>query len=335
MKKILLAIALIIPIIIIIEGCTTENNPVIVSTSYKIGGAVDTLYKDGEDYVTQLTMYVADQEGRAINIAASQLETYLEYNGQIVKLKNNNSPLSLKTVQGKIRLKSFSQTGKNIATALTMDYSGSMGSQLANMQTAVSFFTDQFQTSDMAEIIKFDDNVSVSQSFTNDKTLLKAIINQSYGGGGTALNKAIYYGLSDATKIDRTAYSRAVIAFTDGGENASGSPYSDDSYIINYSNNMNIPVFTIGLEGTGFNPSSLNNIANSTKGFYYQAPTSKDLIDIYNKISGVIRNSYELKANFKLSELPKQSSPATFRVLVISADGKEQARFEKSVTINP
>jgi copper homeostasis protein CutC len=63
---------------------------------------------------------------------------------------------------------------------------------------------------------------------------------------------------------------RAVIALTDGGDNASTRTVAE---IISLANRHRIRVFTIGL-GSGINATELEQIALLTGGRYYQTPNA-------------------------------------------------------------
>lgn len=195
---------------------------------------------------------------------------------------------------GEITFNSFEGGGGSIATPLIMDYSGSMSGQpIVDMETAVKSFISKMQAQDIAEIIKFSSWVEVSQSFTSNKDLLTLAVDSSWSGAGysTALCDAIYTGITDASQ--QTGL-KATLAFTDGYENCSSHTWSD---VIQHALNSKLAIYTIGLGEC--DSSHLKLVADTTGGRYFYAPTSQDLQNIYQLISGQLQKSYTLKWNVK------------------------------------
>jgi len=126
----------------------------------------------------------------------------------------------------------------------------------------------------------------------------------------------IWQGLDDTAM--ETNLHKAVIALTDEVENCSSnnhgggdynftysywSEYPDNSLLINYANSLNIPVYTIGLQGYNFtrervvrdyttSEADLQEIAGETGGEYFYATTSTDLENIYQKITQRVEQQY-------------------------------------------
>ena len=139
---------------------------------------------------------------------------------------------------------------------------------------------------DKGEIIKFSNSVAVVQPFTTDKSLLSSVARSTWSGAGgnTALYDSIYQAVTDTS---RQGGRMAVIAMTDGYENASTHTLND---IINSAKTSGVPVFTVGLGSV--NKTVLKQIAGETGGAYYYAPTSADLYTIYHQLSQIINNQY-------------------------------------------
>jgi hypothetical protein len=95
-------------------------------------------------------------------------------------------------------------TPSTIAAALTLDFSGSMhvdSADIPNMRAAVNAFIDLKSSSDLLEIIKFDHVVQTVQTFTNDTGLLHTAVNDDTSftfGGATAFYQACLTGVVDA-----------------------------------------------------------------------------------------------------------------------------------------
>jgi hypothetical protein len=240
------------------------------------------------------------------------------------------------SLTGAIILQTLSQSGKNIAVAMTMDYSGSMfyGAYdsvakkyvtIKNMETAVKTFVTAMGTADRAEIIKFGDvtKVSVVQPFTSDKALLtRAADTLSYDRNLTALYSSIVRGLNDASGQSSSSYARAVVAFTDGGENDSNVPRDS---IFRASRRNAIPVYTVGLLDSAYHSTppgaytserDLVQIADSTGGFYFYAPNAAQLVQIYQRISGQLSNAYAITINWPGTGLPPAGTLVTVTITI-------------------
>ena len=174
-----------------------------------------------------------------------------------------------------------------IAVALVIDRSGSMGLQpLDDAKTAAITFVNQMGSNDKAAVISFSSDVRVDQPFTSDKSLLINAINSLTSGGFTAMYDAVIKAVNQTnTQTGR----KAIILMTDGADNASSSSLQD---AINTAVQSNIPVFTIGLGLTA--EQDLQQIADSTGGRYYYAPSSSDLQQIYQLISQQLQNQYKI-----------------------------------------
>jgi VWFA-related protein len=176
-----------------------------------------------------------------------------------------------------------------VSVALTLDYSGSIinGQLRSGMESAAVSFINQLGSQDAAAIIKFSTTVETVKNFSSDKTQLSAAVTTSWGqaGGDTALYDSIYQAIS-ATSLRGGRV--AVIAMTDGVESGSSSKTLAD--VIALAVAKGVPVFTVGL-GSADN-TTLQNLATSTGGKYYFAPSSTDLQAIYVRIANVINNQY-------------------------------------------
>jgi Ca-activated chloride channel family protein len=221
-----------------------------------------------------------------------------------------------------------------------MDYSGSMyvGNQdsagkyqrILDMENGVKTFVNALSTNDIAEIIKFDDYVYVVQPFTSSKqALLHAVDSTLNLGGSTALYQSIYTGIQDVAAKSASSYARAVVAFTDGGENASSI---DMATLLQAARSNAIPVYTIGLIDSVYHSTPpgqnqystqeqiLVQIADSTGGFYFYAPNASQLQQIYNSISGQLSNAYTVSITWPSTSLPSSGTSVT-AVITVNYNG--------------
>jgi VWFA-related protein len=183
--------------------------------------------------------------------------------------------------------------GYDIASVLVLDYSGSMaGKAKRDMETAAKYFVNLKKAQDYCEIIKFDDEIQVVQSFTVDTAALRLAIDLDWGGGSTAFYDATVTGISNASAFTDThaGILPVVIAFTDGKDNHS---QGDLASCIQQAYTKQIPVYTIGFRNA-VDSASLISLAQNTGARYYFTPDSEELSAIYSLISGQLKSEYML-----------------------------------------
>jgi hypothetical protein len=331
-------------LLFLVQGCSKDDDvtdPAAPTTISANGSLAPTSRTQAQG-----TMFVTDQSGNPITgLAASNVSASMRWGTPKVT--------AMDSVTGAIILQTLSQSGKNIAVAMTMDYSGSMFvgkydsvakryQRIKDMETGVKTFVTAMGTQDRAEIIKFGSQsaISVVQSFTSDKTLLtKAADTLSYDYGFTALYSSIVRGLIDASGQSSSSFARAVVAFTDGGENDSNVPRDS---IFRASRRNAIPVYTIGLLDSVYHTTppggyvggpekDLVQIADSTGGFYFYAPNAATLVQIYQRISGQLSNAYTVTINWPSTGLP--AAGTTVYVTITVRYGALTSTFVRSYTM--
>lgn len=177
--------------------------------------------------------------------------------------------------------------GTPLDVALVLDRSGSMSGQpLADVQTASKAFINNLVSNSQVGVVSYsttsgvDIGLTLLNSLDNKKPIRNAIDGLSAGGmtamgeGMADANTMLVNGRSDAKKI--------MIVLTDGNTNE-GTDQEGLNAIL-FANANDITIYAIGL-GINLNEQILQNIALSTGGKYYNAPTSSDLAGIYNSIA--------------------------------------------------
>jgi len=310
-------------------GCSSSDDPTGSSepSSITANGSLAPVSRSQ----AQGTLFVADQSGNPVTgLSASNITARMKWGTPKVAV--------IDSLTGAVILQTLSQSGKNIAVAMTMDYSGSMfvGAldqttqkyrRILDMEGAVKTFVDAMGSSDRAEIIKFGSlsSIKVIQTFISDKALLRrAADSLSSDYGYTALYSSIVRGVLDASGQSSSSFARAVIAFTDGGENDSNVPRDS---IFRASRRHAIPVYTIGLLDSmyhttppGGNSSAerdLVQIADSTGGFYFYAPNAAQLAQIYQRISGQLSNAYSITINWPGTGLPPSGTNVSVTITIV------------------
>ncbi|MDX9760265.1 MAG: T9SS type A sorting domain-containing protein [Bacteroidota bacterium] len=175
-----------------------------------------------------------------------------------------------------------------ISVSLVFDASGSMsGSNNTGAKQGGHAFVDLMDgVIDEAAIVFFSggSQVWVEQQMTFVKPMLHQAVDNLPVLGMTAVWDGIHAGLIELIN-NGVNQCRAVIAMTDGGDNASVRTPSE---IMSLANRHRIRVFTIGL-GTGINATELELIALLTGGRYYQTPNAGNLSIIFAEIMTLIR----------------------------------------------
>ena len=185
-----------------------------------------------------------------------------------------------------------------LSVALVLDYSGSITIDPVNvsaMQDAANSFVNDLGANDEAEIIKYGTTIEVTQSFTSNKTLLRAAIQSTPNVGvHTALYDAVVQAATDFSTS--TKARRAIIIITDGiDDDGTGNPQSINTIneAINDANGNGVPVFTVGLGSA--NVTILQQLADDTGGTYSDSPTTANLATIYQQLSDLLfTNQYIL-----------------------------------------
>jgi|GEM_PF-5111345 len=177
-----------------------------------------------------------------------------------------------------------------VSVSLVIDRSGSMErppQKIADARRAATQFVEQLSPTDDAQVVVFDDTVDIRHRWTNDTTVLTDAISAIQADGGTRLWDATITGVEETvSRVERTA----VIVLTDGKDTDSTSTLQD---AIDAAQTSGVSVYTIGL-GSDPEGNLLERLASETGGAYYEAPSSADLTDIYDRISRSLASEYRV-----------------------------------------
>ena len=256
---------------------------------------------------TEVKLYISatNQNGNPITgLNQYSFQVKQEYKGEVT----DRNSFTLDTEESQI---------KQLALALTMDYSGSMSSaDIQDMENAVVQFIQNKSSSDQLEIIKFSNNANKIIGFTTDKQqLINAVYATYSGGGATAFYDAIMIALNDGKNLLQNINNQTIVAiinFTDGMNNNSTSTSSD---VIGTANSNSIPVYSIGFGNA--DEDSLQYLADGTGGRYYFTPSASQITQIYDLIKGQLANLYVIE--FMISLPPDKN--VTYEVGIIYESG--------------
>jgi VWFA-related protein len=196
----------------------------------------------------------------------------------------NGSPKSIDIVSN--------TTKPPVSVGMVLDYSASTIPYTSDLETAAKSFIDLLDpVNDEAEVYKFAALIEVTQPFTQDKVALKAAIDAPfpYVRFGTVLYDTIWTSLNSTSL--RSNPQHAIIAVTDGWDEAESIRTMSD--VIAGAVDNNIQIFTIGI-GDADNV-SLQKLATDTGGQYFYVPTLSELINVYSTISVILSNEYTIE----------------------------------------
>jgi tight adherence protein B len=107
---------------------------------------------------------------------------------------------------------------------------------------------------------------------------------------GTALYDAV---IAAANQLKGNPLpGRVIIVLTDGADNASAGSLAT---AIKAASEANASVYAIGIEGTGFTPDVLKQLASATGGQYYGAASTSELARVYTSIADALKRTWRVQ----------------------------------------
>jgi tight adherence protein B len=183
--------------------------------------------------------------------------------------------------------------GKIKAISTLIDRSQSMhGKPLVDAIAAARTFVGRKNGSDQLAVIAFG-----SKPLTLSPFSTAALDAQESLSGmtadktqGTALYDAIVLAARQLTTNELPG--RVIVVLTDGADR--GSKHSIDDAIA-AARKANAAIYAIGIEGTGFTPDPLIEIAGKTGGEYYGASSTSALTAVYAKIADTLKRTWRIQ----------------------------------------
>jgi Ca-activated chloride channel family protein len=196
----------------------------------------------------------------------------------------------------------FNKSQLPIALSLLIDTSASMEDKLRLAQEAAVGFVRRLKPEDMAQIIDFDNRVSILQQFSSERPALEAAIRQTVPNGSTSLHNAIYISLKELKKVRATSSGdvrrQAIIVLSDGEDTSSLVPFEE---VLDLAKRSEVIVYTIGIRGRdlgarGFPEAEfvLKQFAQETGGRAFFPTGATELDSIYAQIADELAAQYAL-----------------------------------------
>ena len=183
--------------------------------------------------------------------------------------------------------------GRAKAIATLIDRSQSMrGRPLTDAVAAARSFVGVKQSADELAVIAFGSKAQTLSPFSTEKLDADSALAhlRTDPARGTALYDAV---TAAATQLQNDPLpGRVIIVLTDGADNASHETMAS---AIAAAHKANAAVYTIGIEGTGFTPAPLQEIAAKTGGQYYSASSTADLAGVYSSIADTLKRTWRVQ----------------------------------------
>jgi len=197
----------------------------------------------------------------------------------------------------------FNKTNLPIALAILLDTSASMDTKLPTAQEAAIGFGKRLRAQDLAEVIDFDNRVTVLQQFTSSSQELETAIRRTSAGGSTSLYNAVYIALKDLKKVvaknSDEIRRQAIIVLSDGEDTSSLLPFEE---VLDLSKRSETAIYAIGLrspengslQSKGFREAEfvLRQLAQETGGRAFFPNQINELSGVYGQISDELSSQY-------------------------------------------
>ena len=192
--------------------------------------------------------------------------------------------------------------------SIVIDRSGSMsGKAISDAKKSVKHLIDELRKNDRANIITFNNTVSMLTDINSDKNRLKSLVESINVGGATHLYDAIARASSSLRTVQG---SKIIIFLTDGDDTGSKFSISDIK-----SMNLSEGIFIYGVGLGKVDKSSLDDLSNATNGTYFTAERSGQLYNIYDKVIQAYYNNYGNNLSTTAS-MTVRSLPSSKKVII-------------------
>ncbi len=203
-----------------------------------------------------------------------------------------------------------------MAIVLVIDVSGSMATPdskgrvpIEEVRKAVNALKDVLGANDELALITFSTAVKTPVDFTTDHNRVVNEVNIVKAEGWTCLYDAVYTGVEKAAA--RPQGRRAVMVFSDGFDEGPNkkpcSVHTLDEVIKRASTqNIQVPIYTIGLDSGALARNELKKMAADTGGRDVMTPNSSELTDLFRSIGEQLKSQYQLTYKSAAGKGPHQ-----------------------------
>jgi Ca-activated chloride channel family protein len=196
----------------------------------------------------------------------------------------------------------FSREQQPVALAVLLDTSASMEERLPTAQEAAIGFAKRLRKEDSMEVVDFDSQVRILQTFTNDVAALEKAIRDTSVNGSTSLYNAIYISLKELKKVKAMAAEeirrQAIIVLSDGDDTSSLVEYEE---VLDLAKRSETAIYAIGIRQPtngrrDFKEAEfvLRQLSTETGGRVFFPSAISELLKIYEQISEELSNQYTI-----------------------------------------
>ncbi len=202
------------------------------------------------------------------------------------------------------KLSLFTHENLPISLVLLIDTSASMDEKLSAAQTAAIRFVKTLRPQDLAQVIQFNDRITVLQDFSADHGKLEAAVMNLKASGPTSLHNALYVSLKELGKQEDAGGElrrRAIVLLSDGEDTAS---LVDDEQVIELAKQTELSIYAIRLRRGGvrdrdrlsFSQAThlLTTLTRETGGQAHFPNSVSELDSVYDRIAEELRTQYSL-----------------------------------------
>lgn len=201
--------------------------------------------------------------------------------------ENNFSVREDGVTEAPIKVEMFGGDSGGVTVVLAMDRSNSMTKGLDDAKNAASTYVRLMNEFDRTALVTFGEDARLDHDFSNNKASLTAAINGITLEPYTALYDGVLFSLD---LLENVQGHKALILLTDGRDRDSKANLDA---VVARASLANIPIFGIGLSlKPDWGEPELRQIVEASGGIYFPSPTSKDLEEIYRKISFILHRYY-------------------------------------------
>jgi Ca-activated chloride channel family protein len=194
----------------------------------------------------------------------------------------------------------FTKAQTPIALSLLLDTSASMEDKMKLTQEAAIGFVERMRPEDLAQVVDFDNRVTILQNFIGDHNSLESAIRKTVAGGSTSLHNAIYIALKELKKVKAKSQDevrrQTIVVLSDGEDTSSLVPFEE---VLELAKRSDVVIYTIGIRGRdvtghGFNEAEfvLRQFAQETGGRAYFPTAAAELNNIYQQIGDELASQY-------------------------------------------
>jgi Ca-activated chloride channel family protein len=155
---------------------------------------------------------------------------------------------------------------------------------------------------DVMEVIDFDSQARILQTFTNDVAALEKAIRNTDVNGSTSLYNAIYVSLKELKRVKATSEEdirrQAIVVLSDGDDTSSLVAYEE---VLDLAKRSETAIYAIGLRPTSAHRTEfkeaefvLKQLAQETGGRAYFVLAAAELPKIYDQIAEELANQYTI-----------------------------------------